>query len=258
VSDGQKAAAEAFLDYLLEQPQQEKALEFGFRPADPGVALGAPLDEAHGVDSGQPKTVLETPRPEVVAAVQKLWREVKKPVDLAVVMDISGSMRGSKIASARRSLMEFIELLDDRDRLQVLLFSDRLIPLTPLSSLGEKRDDLVRRVSGISEEGDTRLYDAVHLAYQDLIAEGDPRHIRAIVALSDGKDNSSALELGQLVAEVGNLSEGGSATKVFTIAFGGDADVKVLQAIAEATGARMYRSDPQTIGEVYAEIATFF
>jgi Ca-activated chloride channel family protein len=258
VGEEQAEAAEAFLAFLLERPQQVRALEYGFRPADPEVALGAPLDATHGVDSSQPKTVLETPRPEVIAAAQQLWREVKKPVDLAVVMDISGSMRGSKIAAARSSLMEFIQLLDDRDRLQVLLFSDRLIPLTPLSSLGGKREDLVRRVSGISEQGDTRLYDAVHLAYQDLMRDGDPKHIRAIVALSDGKDNSSALELGQLVREVGDLSEGGSATKVFTIAFGGDADLRVLEGIADATGARMYESDPDTIREVYAEIATFF
>jgi Ca-activated chloride channel family protein len=58
--------------------------------------------------------------------------------------------------------------------------------------------------------------------------------------------------------EVGNLSEGGTATKVFTIAYGGDADVQVLQRIAQATGAKRYSSDPQTIREVYAEIATFF
>jgi Ca-activated chloride channel family protein len=258
VSEQQRAAAEAFQAFLLDAAQQIRALEYGFRPADPAIALGAPLDEAHGVDPGQPQTVLETPRSDVLLAVQQVWREVKKPVDVVAVVDISGSMRGSKIASARTSLIEFIGLLDDRDRLQVLLFSEQLITLTPLSRLGDKRAEVTQRVSGIVEQGNTRLYDAVYQAHQDLQQLGDPKHIRAIVALSDGKDNASSRSLDALAAEVGDLTEGGMATKVFTIAFGGDADLQVLETIADSTGARMYQGDPETIREVYAEIATFF
>lgn len=259
VSEEQREAAEMFEAFLLAEPQQIRSIEYGFRPADPGVPLTSPLDLQHGVDPQQPQTVLEVPDGEVVEAVLGLWRSrVKKPVDLVVVMDISGSMEGEKINAARASLIEFINLLDDRDRLQIILFSDELITLTPLSPLGEKRDDVLRRVAGVIEGGDTRLYDAVQLAYDELAANGDRDHIRAIVALTDGNDTASTLNLDQLMVSVGNLSEGGNATKVFTIAFGGNADERVLVQIAEATGARQYESDPDTIREVYAEIATFF
>lgn len=259
VSDEQREAAEIFRAYLLDRPQQLKSIEYGFRPADPGIPLTSPIDLQHGVDPQQPQTVLEVPEGEVVEGVLQLWRtEAKKPVDLVVVMDISGSMEGEKINAARSSLIEFINLLDDRDRLQVILFSDELITLTPLSNLGEKREDVLRRVAGVIEGGDTRLYDAVQLAYDELKANGDAKHIRAIVALTDGNDTASGMSFDQLMASVGNLSEGGSATKVFTIAFGSNADKRVLQSIAEATGAQQYDSDPETIREVYAEIATFF
>jgi Ca-activated chloride channel family protein len=60
------------------------------------------------------------------------------------------------------------------------------------------------------------------------------------------------------MTSVGDLSEGGNATKVFTIAFGDNADESVLERIAETTGAKQYQSDPDTIREVYADIATFF
>ena len=236
VTDEQRAAAEDFLAFLLDRPQQLEALEYGFRPADPAIPLSAPLDAAHGVDPNQPQTVLEVPSAQVIAGIEQLWREVKKPVDLVVAMDVSGSMGGKKIASARSSLIQFINLLDDRDRLQIILFSDELITLTPLSPLGEKRDDVLRRVSGIVEGGDTRLYDAVQMAYDELRASGDPQHIRAVVVLSDGKDTASTMRLNELAAEIGNLSEGGTATKVFTIAFGSGADRDVLQQIAEPTG----------------------
>ncbi len=259
VTEEQREAAELFRDYLLAEPQQLQAIQYGFRPADPGIPLTSPLDAQHGVDPAQPKTVLEVPAAEVIVGIQQLWRrEAKKPVDLVVVMDISGSMEGEKINAARVSLVQFIDRLDDRDRLQLILFRDELITLTPLSPLGEKREDVRRRVAGVIEEGETRLYDAIKLAYDDLAANGESNHIHAIVVLTDGADTVSDMTLEQLMREVGNLGEGGDATKIFTIAFGDDADREVMQRIAEMTGGKQYDSTPQTIGRIYREIATFF
>lgn len=258
VTEEQQEAAEIFEDFLLAQEQQLRAIEYGFRPADPAIPLSAPLDTNHGVDPTQPQTVLEVPSAEVITGIQDLWQEVKKPVDLVVAMDVSGSMEGKKISSARNSLLQFIDLLDDRDRLEIILFNHNLTTLTPLSPLGEKREDVRRRVSGIIEGGDTRLYDATQLAYDELGEHGDSEHIRAIVVLSDGADTASEMSLNELISQVSNLSEGGNATKIFTIAFGRDASTTVLQEIAEPTGGRQYDSDPENIGQIYAEIATFF
>ncbi|MGC9399925.1 MAG: VWA domain-containing protein [Anaerolineae bacterium] len=258
VTAEQREAAEIFEAYLLDTPQQLKAIEYGFRPADRTIPLTSPLDTQHGVDPEQPKTVLEVPDAEVIEGIQAMWRDVKKPVDVVVAMDVSGSMEGDKIAAARQSLLKFIDLLDDRDRLQIILFNHNLTELTPLSPLGEKREDVKRRVSGVIEGGDTRLYDVTYQAHQELQENGDPRHIRAIVVLSDGADTVSQMNLDQLINEIGNLSEGGNATKIFTIAFGSDASENVLRNIAETTGGKQYSGDPDTINDVYADIATFF
>ena len=102
------------------------------------------------------------------------------------------------------------------------------------------------------------VYDAVQMTYEELQANGDPQHIRAIVVLSDGEDTASELTLDRLLSQVVSQSEGGTSTKIFTIAFGKDADKGVLQQIAEPTGGKQYDSDPRTINEVYADIATFF
>jgi Ca-activated chloride channel family protein len=259
VTAEQKAAAEDFLAFLLDRPQQENAIDLGFRPADPAIPLTAPLDPGHGVDPAQPQTVLQVPSSEVISGIQDLWRrEAKKPVDLVVVMDVSGSMEGQKIAAARNSLLQFIDLLDDRDRLQVTLFSKDIVTLTPLTPLGEKREDVRRRVSGIVDQTDTRLYGAVAQTYDELLENGDRQHIQAMVVLSDGANTVDDLALDQLLRQIGSSSEAGSAPKIFTIAFGANADRDVLRRIAEVTGGKQYDSDPSTIYEVYAEIATFF
>ena len=255
----QKEAAQLFENFLLDKPQQLKSLELGFRPADPSIPLTAPLDSQHGVDINQPQTILEVPSAPVIEGIQGLWRQTKKPVDLIVCMDISGSMEGDKITAARSSLLQFVQKLDDRDRLRIDLFSSSVSTLTPLTPIGGKRQQVLDSVSGIFEQGDTSLYDATLRAYQELQAEGDPKHIRAIVVLTDGQDTASAATLQQIIDQIQTTErEGGNAIKVFTIAFGDDADKIVLEAIANPSGGKQYNSSPENIQKIYDEIATFF
>jgi len=168
-------------------------------------------------------------------------------------------MEGEKITTARSSLMQFVQKLDDRDRLRIDLFSSDLSTLTPLTPIGPKRQQVLDSVSGIFEQGNTSLYDATLRAYQDLQTEGDPKHIRAIVVLSDGQDTASAATLQQVIDKIkATESEGGNAIKVFTIAFGSDADKIILEAIANPSGGKQYNSSPENIQKIYDEIATFF
>ncbi len=259
VTDEQRAAAETIEDFLLDRPQQLKAIELGFRPADPSIPLAAPLNAQHGVDTSQPQTVLEVPAADVVAATLATWKQTKKPVDLMIVVDISGSMRGDKIVAARASLLQFLGLLDDRDRVEVILFGSDIIPLNDLSPMSQERSRLMTRVSGISEAGNTRLYDAVSFAYDELQAKANPEHIRSIVVLSDGKDTHSQISVEQLTTEIDRFSdEGGSSIKLFTIGFGDDADKNILQRIADPTGGKQFDATPENINTIYQEIATFF
>jgi Ca-activated chloride channel family protein len=259
VTAEQKEAAEDFEAFLLAEEQQRGAIELGFRPADPSIQLSSPLDAQHGVDPKQPQTVLEIPDAEVIQGIVALWRETKKPVDVSVVLDISGSMSGEKISAARASLVNFIDLFQDRDRMQVIVFSDEIIEMSPLSPLEGKREDLKQRVSGVIEQGGTMLYDATDYAYNDLLENGDPDHIRAVVVLTDGADTDSSMSLNQLLGEIGvHEEEGGNAIKVFTIAFGNNAEKHILIDISEATGGKQYDATPTTIRDIYAEIATFF
>jgi Mg-chelatase subunit ChlD len=99
--------------------------------------------------------------------------------------------------------------VDNRDRLQVVIFNSQSVPLTPLSPLADKREDVKRRVSGLVEGGDTSLYDATLQAYNELKTTGDPNYIRAVVVLSDGADTSSTSTLSDLMAQIGNVGEEG-------------------------------------------------
>ncbi|MEI7849074.1 MAG: extracellular solute-binding protein [Chloroflexota bacterium] len=259
VTADQKEAAGIFETFLLDKPQQLKALELGFRPADPSIPIITPIDTQHGADPAQPKTILEIPSASVIDGIQNLWRKAKKPVDLVVVMDISGSMRGDKITTARSSLIKFIQKLDDRDQLQINIFSSDISTLTPLSPLGEKRQQVLDSVSGIFEGGNTKLYDATLQAYNDIQKNGDPNHIRAVVVLTDGQDTASIANIDDVLTKINaDQGEGGNSIKLFTIAFGSDADNDILKKLADPTGGKQYDSSPENIQKIYDDIATFF
>jgi Ca-activated chloride channel homolog len=259
VTPERRQAAQAYLRFLLERPQQEAALRFGFRPAALEVAVGAPIDAAHGADPKEPSTTLETPSAEVIAASIAMWRGAKKPAHVALVLDTSGSMEDDgKITAARDGAAEFIGMLGDGDRLSLMTFSSApqwLGRNQPLSSI---RTQAQAQTRGLIASGKTALNDAVLQAMQALREDQDVDCIKAVVVLSDGADTTSSTSLDQLLAQIDPGPESGGAIRVFTIAYGKDAAGDVLKRIAETTQAKAYKGSTGDIRSVFRDIATFF
>ncbi len=263
VTSAKKAAAQAFRNFLLDKLQQIKALQDGFRPSDLSVALGAPLDSAHGVDPGQPKTLLQVPTADVVRTIKATWQAERRKVDVMLILDRSGSMDEqiggiSKIDAAKQGLKQFVSLLADSDNLGLTVFSDSAETITPISPLGTKRQDMLGRIDNIIPGGSTLLFQTIADQVQALQAMPS-QHIRAVVVLTDGMDNLSQLTVDQLVSQISASGENaGNAVKVFTIAYGSDADASGLTKIANATGGQEYTGTPQNIRQVYVQISEFF
>lgn len=260
VDDELRAAAAQYRDYLLAQPQQEQALQLGFRPADTSIPVGAPIVPENGVDPDEPQTLLAVPEAEVIAAVQDIWGETKKRVEVQVILDVSGSMaEEGRLTRAKAAINQFITKLSDEDKLGIITFSNGSSELTPLSPIGEKREQVMSRVDGLFPDGGTRLIDTVTEVYEDMQKVPRGEHIRAIIVLSDGADTASSGRAQELTRLLEKDQEGYSI-KVFTIAYGtgSDVDVDLMEAIANASGAQSYQSGPNEIERVYRDIGTFF
>ena len=87
VTPDHREAAKIYIKYLLDSPQQSKAIEFGFRPASVEVPLRAPIDTQHGIDPKEPKTTLEMPGADTMDAILRLWQDNKKHSDVVLVFD---------------------------------------------------------------------------------------------------------------------------------------------------------------------------
>ena len=120
VTPEHREAAKAYTQFLLERPQQEKTLGYGFHPGDVTIQPSAPLDADHGVDPKEPKTTLEVPSVEVMDAIIQLWREHKKHANIVLVFDTSGSMKednkmpGAKNGAKQLTRLAFIRNMDCR------------------------------------------------------------------------------------------------------------------------------------------------
>ena len=259
VSAEAKQGAELFLATLKARPAQERALALGFRPADTNLPVASPVDEAHGCDPKQPQTLLSVPPADVLKQLLQVFRAVKKPSDVTLVFDKSGSMSGQSLVEAKAGARAFLESLQSRDQVSLEFFDSQLYPLVGPLNVGEARADMGRRVSEVTAFGGTALYDAVSAAYREMRvrADKDPARIHALVVMTDGKDESSALPLEQLKAEFPSESQEANV-KVFTIAYGSAASGTALAQIAEAGEGSHSAGTVQNIVQVYRDIASFF
>lgn len=258
VTPERKEAAQIYINYLLARPQQEKALSYGFRPGSTEVALGSPIDAAHGVDPAQPKTTLEVPPADVIALIQRQWDQgEKKPADVALVIDTSGSMsEDAKMENAKKGAAQLVSLLGDKDEFSMVSFSDKPAWATTDQQLATSRPVATQAIDSLFAGGQTALFDAVETAYVHLQTRPTD-HIRALVVLTDGVDNESKENLAGLLAKVKAGPESGSI-RIFTIAYGKDAERGVLTQIATATQGKAYDGTPKNIVEVFRDISTFF
>lgn len=255
-----RAAGKKYIAYLLERPQQERALEFGFRPSAVDVPLGAPIDLAHGVNPKEPQTTLEVPSVEAMNAILKLWQEQKKRSNITLVFDVSGSMKEeNRIVSARSGALELLKSLSDSDYFALTPFNQTVFANDDPVLLGKTRRQAEAKVKSLFPDGGTALYDAIVAAHRRHAerATANLDKISAIVVLTDGADTNSGTILPDLLKQIRSNSEQQNI-RVFTIGYGAGAQKEVLEKIADATQAKFYVGTAENIREVFKDISTFF
>jgi len=251
-----------FRDWLLSRESQMRILAAGYRPADLSISLtepSSPIIRANGVDPKEPQTALQIPSPNVVEVVRDVWAYTKRKTNVFLVVDTSGSMAGQKLDSAKEALRVFLDQIKgDQERVGLVEFATSIKDFIDLQEMGVYRSTLVTTVNGLDAQGNTALLDAIAQAYDRLQTRGDRERINAIVAMTDGKENASRISLDQLTRKIRDGNQSGVPVVIFCIAYGNDADMKMLQAIAEASGGQARKGDLETIRQLYKILSTYF
>ena len=264
VTDEQKVAAKIFKDYLLDKKQQEMAITNYLRPIDSSIPLHAPLTLENGTDprvTTDAVPALESPSAEVSSAVKDVFHQTKKKATIVMLLDISGSMEGDKIKSAVASSVNFVGRLDPNDEIYLMVFGgDSEVYELGGGRAGDIGEQLSDKLNGLFANGNTPLYDGVCSAAQkinELQASHeakDENRLYGIVLLSDGQDTSSTNTQNQMFNCLPS-GENVTSTKVFTIAFGEDADADLMLRIANRTNGKTFKGDPASIETIYNAIS---
>jgi Ca-activated chloride channel family protein len=259
VTPEQRAAAEALERWLAERLTPERAAAGGFRPGDPGRRPVPPVDARRGVDADQPRRTLALPQPRVLARVKRMWREDRKPANVMLALDVSGSMgEENKLEQAKQGLETFFRQVSPRDRIGLVVFDDQVRAAVPVAPFAENEQRLRETVAELLPGGETAVYDATLAAFESIRGLRDDERINAVVALTDGEDNSSAISADDLARRLEQSPSEGEVVRVFTIAYGSQANEAVLERVAKASGGKAFSGDPEGIEAVYLSISSFF
>ncbi|MFP6766263.1 MAG: VWA domain-containing protein, partial [Planctomycetaceae bacterium] len=129
-------------------------------------------------------------------------RAERAPVNISLVLDKSGSMKGSPMEEARSGAIEAIRRLGPNDIVSVITYDSTVHVLVPATKLTDK-DTVCRQISQIRAGGGTALFAGVSKGAAEIRKFADRNYVNRVILLSDGKANigpSSPSELGDLGA----------------------------------------------------------
>jgi Ca-activated chloride channel family protein len=260
VTPEQQEAARVFTEFVLTPAMQTIIMSEGFRPANTDVELTFPFVAENGVDVTQPRTVLDVPAPEVIAAIQQSWSLVKKQADVVLLIDISGSMLDEgKLDQAKQAALVFIEQMEGRNRVGLAVFNDQVQNLVAMDTLETNRADIRSRIESLRADGGTALYSGLVEVLNQIARQDDADRIRAVVILSDGADTASeGVTLNDVIQSIAATRDAVNPVIVVPVAYGSNADVNALNGIARASATRVQPGDPQNILRVLQLLSSYF
>ncbi|KAJ4800562.1 Zinc finger (C3HC4-type RING finger) family protein [Rhynchospora pubera] len=179
----------------------------------------------------------------------------RAPVDLVTVLDISGSMAGTKLALLKRAMGFVIQNLGPLDRLSVIAFSSsarRLFHLRRMSDSG--RQLALAAVNSLTAGGGTNIAEGLKKGVKVIEDRGYKNPVSSIILLSDGQDTYNVSPNTKAVRIDYKSLLPGRYLPVHAFGFGGDHDSAALHCIAEVSGGTFsFIEDEGAIQDAFAQ-----
>jgi Ca-activated chloride channel family protein len=182
----------------------------------------------------------------------------RPPLDLALVIDTSGSMAGAPIEYVREGLLRMLDDLRPEDRVSIVAFSDEAEILAERVA-GDATAELTLAIDAIGANGKTNIYDGLRTGYELVAGASDPEADRQtrVVLLSDGEATSGITSDAKIVAMSAGFNAIGHS--LATIGVGAEFDPVLMRELSESGGgAFYYLEDPAAVQEVFEQEVTTF
>ena len=212
-------------------------------PADPElVLLSADLGNQFVV-AGETSEVVARLR----VGTRPMPNRRRPPLNMAVVIDTSGSMRGQPIEDAKAATLELLGLLADDDRLSIVAFHSETEVLLESTLLDPEARGRARDAIGhIEAHGTTDMAGGVTAGLQQVLLNRAGESINRVVLLGDGIPNDAST--------IPNLarSAGSNGVAISALGLGLDYDETLMGELAQLSGGHFhYLENSDTVASVF-------
>ncbi|XVF68549.1 hypothetical protein PTKIN_Ptkin11bG0011800 [Pterospermum kingtungense] len=171
----------------------------------------------------------------------------RAPIDLVTVLDVSGSMAGTKIALLKRAVGFVIQHLGPSDRLSIIAFSStarRVFPLRRMTETG--RQEALQAVNSLTSNGGTNIAEGLRKGAKVILDRKWKNPVGSIILLSDGQDTYTVTSPSgthsrtdyKSLLPISIQRDGGAGLHipVHAFGFGADHDASSMHSISEISG----------------------
>ncbi|MEI8250796.1 MAG: VWA domain-containing protein [Synechococcus sp. ELA057] len=238
-------------------------MTFPFDLPQPG---DQPVPQPAGLSSGQPVIRFRPLRPAVAAeqpsalellisvATPELPAEQqarpRPPLNLALVIDRSGSMSGRKLSYARKAARFLAGELTGRDRLAIVAFDGEVTLVMPSTPVTDPQP-FIAVINTIHSGGCTAVFDGWLAGAEQVAHHLDPAALNRVLLLSDGQANEGLTDQKAIAEKVAGLTARGISTSAFGLGDGFDEDLMGAMA-SSGDGTLAFIESPGQLADLYA------
>jgi Mg-chelatase subunit ChlD len=166
-------------------------------------------------------------------------RRSRPPVNVAFVIDRSGSMAGAKIQLAKDAVKTAISLLRPTDRFAIVVYDQEIDVTTPsTAATADAKRSAARALEPVDARASTNLGEGWLRGCEQVAAVQDERFVTRVVLLTDGQANLGIVDPEELRRHAGALRARGVMTT--TIGLGDGFNEDLLRGMALAGGGNFY------------------
>jgi Ca-activated chloride channel family protein len=166
------------------------------------------------------------------------------PLNVALVLDVSGSMHGEKLACAKEAAYLVVETLSRDDWLSLIVFNKRAKVLIPRRRVDDK-NAFFSQIKAMNADDGTHMYTGMSAAIAE-VGPATPATVNRIILFTDGQTEGEE----ECLSQARHAAQGGLVTSTFGI--GDDYNEELLGEISRVTLGSAYAvQHPAQIKELF-------